>query len=81
MNAHGLINLIFNFLKENKSFARVLPWMFGNQACKNFFRYLRTISTTSNTVVNCGVLSAIQRHKVIYQPHKWKRDRTIGVCI
>ena len=39
--------------------------MYSSQSCENFFRHLRNMSTTSNTVVNCSVLSAIQQLKRI----------------
>ena len=60
INAHNFINLILKCLKHNL-IDHLFPWQLGSQACENFFKMLRTMSTTHSTVVNFTLLESINR--------------------
>ncbi|XP_077255597.1 uncharacterized protein LOC143893755 [Temnothorax americanus] len=60
INAQSLIDVI-KLLKEIDSPELFLPWQFSSQPCEDFFRHLRSTSSTFSTIVNCSVLEAIHR--------------------
>ena len=39
----------------------MVPWLSSSQPCENFYRMLRSMSTTFSTVVNCCVLEALYK--------------------
>lgn len=68
LNGHTLLNVIC-YLRDNYSktdqqnFFRT--WLFNSQPCESFFRSLRSMSTTENTVVNFSVRDVLYRIKRI----------------
>jgi hypothetical protein len=64
LNAHALINLIIK-LRYSNQLQLFQPTLFNSQVCESFFRRLRSMSTTSSTVVNFTLLDVSHKIKRI----------------
>lgn len=64
LNGHALINLIV-LLKPDNHDQIFQPWLWSSQSCEQYFRTLRTMSTTFNTVVNFSTRDVLYRIKKI----------------
>lgn len=60
MNAHNLVLIILYLKKKNKS-AFFLPFLFNSQPCEEFFRRIRSFTSTYSTKANCSVKEIIER--------------------
>ncbi|GAB0097926.1 hypothetical protein DMENIID0001_136110 [Sergentomyia squamirostris] len=80
INGHSLVNLM-RHLREYEKPHEFLPHLCSSQVCEGFFRNLRSMSTTNNTVVNFSFLEVTHRIRRIdlmeeiknkVQPHGYK---------
>ncbi|XP_055705946.1 uncharacterized protein LOC129803424 [Phlebotomus papatasi] len=60
MNAISLIEVVRR-LRDNNQEEYFHPQYFSSQPCEEFFRHLRSLSTTKNTVVNFSLLDVFHR--------------------
>lgn len=60
LNAHSLILCLIHLKKINMPHLFV-PHLFGSQQCENFFRQIRSFTTTYSTVANCSVKEILGR--------------------
>ncbi|KAE8739775.1 hypothetical protein FOCC_FOCC014722 [Frankliniella occidentalis] len=60
INGHAILQSIFA-LREAGQDNLFLPWYFSSQPCEEFFRSLRSMSTTMSTVVNFSMLEMLHR--------------------
>lgn len=67
INAHSLI-LILLFLKQKNAPNLFTPQCFNSQPCEEFYRLLRSFTSTYSTKINCSVKEALGRiHKIQLQ--------------
>lgn len=59
-NAHSMI-LILLYLKRTNSPNLFMPWIYGSQPCENYFRLIRSLSSTFSMVANCSVKEMLER--------------------
>ncbi len=52
LNAHMLLNLVYNIIDEEFSPECFRIWMTGSQSCEQLFRLLRSMTPTFSTIVN-----------------------------
>lgn len=64
INAHNLVNLIL-FLGKHNMEDKFLPFLYSSQPCEEFFRKLRSFTTTFSTMVNCTVKDILGRIKKV----------------
>lgn len=65
INAHNLVNLIL-FLKKNDMDEHFLPSLYNSQPCEEFFRKLRSFTSTFSTMVNCTIKDMLGRMKKVH---------------
>lgn len=73
LNGHCLLNLIRKF-RDSGNHHLFQPWHFGSQPCEQFFRTLRSMSTTLSTVVNFSIRDVLYRIKKIELQEDIKLD-------
>lgn len=67
LNAHMLLNLVFNVVKEIFPPEALRIWCSGSQACEQLFRMLRAMTPTFSTIVNFTLKRTLNRiHKLQY---------------
>lgn len=64
INAHAMLALIRK-LRDDNTPELFLPWLFSSQACEEFFRAARSMTSTLSTVVNFSIYEFINRAKRI----------------
>lgn len=64
INAHSMVNIIQKLRDCNMPYLFIPP-LFSSQPCEAFFRQIRSMSSTSSTIVNCSLLDIIHRIKKI----------------
>lgn len=77
LNAHAMVKILL-YLKENKLTEFFIPHLMCSQPCEEFYRKLRSLTSTNSTVVNFSmkeVLGRIARIQLLseisndYEPH------------
>lgn len=76
-NAHSLIYIIL-FLKKNSLTHLFLPDMLNSQPCEQFYRQIRSLSSTSSTVTNCSVKGFMHRINRIQHLNEISNDKDSG---
>lgn len=62
INAHAIINILIN-LRNLDCPQYFLPTLFNSQTCENFFRTMRSMTSTNCTMVNFSMLEVLHRLK------------------
>lgn len=60
LNAHNLVLIILALKKENKP-DQFLPFLYNSQTCEEFFRQIRSFTSTYSTKANCSVKEILER--------------------
>lgn len=60
LNAHNLVLIILALGKENKP-DQFLPFLYNSQTCEEFFRQIRSFTSTYSTKANCSVKEILER--------------------
>lgn len=60
LNAHNLI-LIMLHLKKHDLKEFFLPFLYNSQPCEEFFRRIRSFTSTNSTKVNCSIKEILER--------------------
>lgn len=77
LNAHTMVNVLI-FLKENNLTHLFHPYMLSSQPCEEFYRYLRSLSSTCSTVTNCSMKEAMDRINRIQLMDEISSDQDAG---
>lgn len=60
LNAHSIIKVLI-YLKDHNLTHLFHPYMMSSQPCEEFYRYIRSLSTSCSTVVNCSMKEVMDR--------------------
>lgn len=52
INAHLLVNIVYNVINGNLPKESLRLWTYGSQACEQTFRLLRSMTSTFSTIIN-----------------------------
>lgn len=84
LNAHMLIN-VYIHLRDLNKLELFLPELFNSQACENFFRCARSLTSTQSTVINFTTLQFLHKIKrietIIELSSKFKETKSINNLI
>ena len=65
LNAHMLLNLVYNYATKTFPIECLRVWMPGSQSCEQLFRLLRSMTPTFSTVVNFSMKGILEKiHKL-----------------
>lgn len=77
LNAHSLI-LILLYLRKNKLTHLFIPLLFNSQACEEFYRKIRSFTTTYSTVASCSIKEILDRISRIQLLSEISNDKESG---
>lgn len=77
LNAHSMVYILL-YLRENKLTHLFSPQMFSSQPCEEFYRYIRSLSSTCSTVTNCSMKEIMSRINRIQLMDEIRNDQDTG---
>ena len=63
INAHAIVSLTRILKQNNTPSAYFIPVLYSSQTCENFFRIMRSMTSTHCTMVNFSILERLHRLK------------------